>query len=127
MDATQETTFASRRRVLLALPVPIIAALVVGWLTALATPASPPGFDARAAVHINPQTVADPVRRVNGNVPSDVLDAMSDPALRKDVAKALGLASVSSDQVAITPRPLSNGDVLDVTATASTSATSGDR
>ncbi len=122
MDATQETTSASRRRMLLALPVPIIAALVVGWLTAAATPASPPGFDARAAVHINPQTVADPVRRVNGNVPSDVLDAMSDPALRKDVAKALGLASVSSDQVAITPRLLTNGDVLDVTATASTSA-----
>jgi Mrp family chromosome partitioning ATPase/capsular polysaccharide biosynthesis protein len=47
---------------------------------------------------------------------------MSSPALREAVAKKLGLASLTADAVKVESRAGTNGDVLDITATATSAA-----
>ncbi len=120
MDDTASRQLATRRRLLRSLPVPLLAAALVGGATAAASSSSPPGFDARSALHLNQQTAADPVRRVTRIVPSEVLDTLASPDLRTAVAKELGLASIASSDITISPRTGSNGDVVDITAHAST-------
>jgi Mrp family chromosome partitioning ATPase/capsular polysaccharide biosynthesis protein len=122
MDASHETASVSRRRALRTLPLPLAAAALVGGLTALAAPDREPGYDARSAVHISQKTAADPVSRVTRIVPSEVLDTVSSPELRKAVAKKLKLPDLAADDVTVEPRTETNGDVLDITATATTSA-----
>jgi Mrp family chromosome partitioning ATPase len=121
MDDIDDLATAHRRQLLRFLPAPLLVAALAGGATAATTSDQAPAFDARAAVHINQQTAADPVRRVTRIVPSEVLDTMTAPALRQDVARSLHLPKLAAEDITVTPRADANGDVLDIVATAPTS------